>query len=87
VTVSVTAMLTTAGITRLTSGAKLSGAERATANPGAPAVQALTNSVRTAMTDERRIQRLMIMRELRTDERTTWHSRAVATSKGLACNN
>ena len=40
--VSVTAMLTTAGSTRLTSGAKLSGAERATALPGA-AAQAVTS--------------------------------------------
>ena len=41
VTVSVTAMFTTAGSTRLTSGEKLSGAERAAAPCGA-AVQAAT---------------------------------------------
>ena len=45
-TVSVTAMLTTAGNTRLTSGEKLSGAERATALPGAAVAQAVTSSAR-----------------------------------------
>ena len=48
VTVSVTAMFTTAGSTRLTSGEKLSGAERATAPCGAAVQAASSSGARTA---------------------------------------
>jgi hypothetical protein len=83
VTVSVTAMFTTAGRTRFTNGEKLSGVERAMALPGMP-LQPLTNRARNSTANRGLLvgnRRHVIRTGVSRGDclGTTWHAVAAAT--------